>query len=75
VIVHILHFGRTLCGFGYGMFPGEWPTGHRWTYLGTDDATCVDCLREAARLPSVEPSQVVRTDTPGRQDTPGTEGS
>ena len=43
--VHLLHEGRTLCGFGSGMFPGEWPGEHRWTWLyDAENATCSKCL-------------------------------
>jgi len=48
MIVHILHQGFTLCGFGRGQFPGEWPAGHKWTYLNDlEGVTCKACLAAA----------------------------
>jgi len=45
MIVHLLHEGRTLCGFGLGKFPGEWPDGHKWTWLhDAENVTCSKCL-------------------------------
>ena len=45
LIVHVLHEGVTACGFGHGMFPGEWPAGHRWTWLhDVENVTCPKCL-------------------------------
>jgi len=50
-VVHILDSGFALCGMGEGLFPGEWPTGHLWTYeWDRDNVTCEACLREAGRL-------------------------
>lgn len=47
MIVHVLHEGATLCGFGYGQFPGEWPGGHRWTYaFDHGNVTCEKCRRK-----------------------------
>lgn len=45
MIVHLLHEGSTLCGFGAGMFPGQWPVEHRWTWLqDAKNATCSKCM-------------------------------
>jgi len=47
-VVHILDGGFALCGLGEGQFPGEWPTGHLWTYpWDLDNVTCEACLRIA----------------------------
>lgn len=49
-VVHILYVGSTLCGMGEGMFPGEWPVGHVWTYLhDLENVTCETCLAEAKK--------------------------
>lgn len=43
--VHILHEGQTLCGFGYGLVPKDWPDGHRWASVDEPEfVTCKDCL-------------------------------
>jgi hypothetical protein len=34
--VHLLHYGVTLCGFGKGKLPGDWPPGHKWLGLNAD---------------------------------------
>ena len=48
--VHVLHEGFTLCGYGKGMFPGEWPGGHKWTYLhDLKNVTCEGCLEAAKK--------------------------
>ena len=68
MIIHILHQGRTLCGFGYGMFPGEWVAGHRWTHLNDrGNADCPECLRvaeEQSLPPESEPDRSDTSDTP-----------
>lgn len=58
MIVHVLHGGFTLCGFGRGEFPGEWDAGHRWTYLNDlENVTCEKCL-EAAKKGDADGGQV-----------------
>lgn len=50
--VHILSYGRTLCGSLHGL-PRDWGPGLRWIGI-TDDwtshATCAECRRCAALL-------------------------
>ncbi len=42
-VVHVLHEGRALCGMP-GLFPKDWPDGHKWVRLDeAKDATCVAC--------------------------------
>jgi hypothetical protein len=43
-VVHYLSGGLTLCGFGAGSVPGEWPPGHAWTRIDGPGATCVSCV-------------------------------
>jgi hypothetical protein len=46
-IVHVLRFGRVLCGFSRGT-PSTWPFGHRWVALEDAGlATCPGCLAGA----------------------------
>jgi hypothetical protein len=67
MITHILHAGRTLCGFGFGEFPGEWPAGHAWTHLiDQANATCPECVRVAEEQSSQ--AQAPPSDTPGTPD-------
>jgi len=50
--VHILRYGSTLCGFGWGQFPGEWPPGHKWAFpIELKDVTCEGCLEAADGMP------------------------
>lgn len=46
--VHILYHGVTLCGFGSGEFPSQWPPGHKWDYMiNKHNASCQKCKRLA----------------------------
>lgn len=48
--VHILFYGKTLCGFGEGQFPGQWPSDHRWTYAhDLEHVTCEQCRAKASK--------------------------
>ena len=49
-IVHILYHGQTLCGFGVGKFPGQWPPGHIWEYMiNKHKASCKKCIELSAK--------------------------
>jgi hypothetical protein len=48
--VHLLHHGRTLCGFTEKA-PGEWGEGHWWVGLEErENATCAPCVEGVAAL-------------------------
>ncbi len=48
VTIHQLAAGLTLCGFGNGTVPGDWPYGHRWAG-DVCDVNCQAC-RDAVQL-------------------------
>jgi hypothetical protein len=51
VVVHVVFNGSTLCGYMPGCVPSDWPTGHKWTYLGSEVApTCPGCRARAAEF-------------------------
>jgi hypothetical protein len=51
VAVHVLHYGRPLCGFSLEVFPRDWPPGHRWVGLDElGDATCPRCIDVAGKI-------------------------
>lgn len=63
MIVHLLHEGFTLCGFGRGQFPGEWNGGHRWTYINdAENATCEACLKALREREKKTPAQALADD-------------
>ena len=47
--VHILRYGRTLCGMDGT--PNEWPEDHRWVGEDhADQATCAACMKGLLHL-------------------------
>jgi hypothetical protein len=67
IIVHVLHEGVALCGFGRGMFPGQWPDGHKWTHINDcpDFITCKKCREVAADVRNKDSDRV--DDEQGRE--------
>lgn len=57
--VHVLAYGRALCGSVHGI-PAEWGAGHRWvSAFGEEwkrDATCVVCREQAKAMEAVHDS-------------------
>lgn len=48
--VHVLLFGRVLCGSVHGL-PKDWGPGHRWvSVIDRKLATCAECKRAAERV-------------------------
>lgn len=44
--VHVLYHGVTLCGYGEGKLPRQWPSNHVWTYMiDQHNITCEECKR------------------------------
>jgi hypothetical protein len=50
-MVHILRYGRPLCGFSDDI-PRDWPDGHMFVSFGgsEDDVTCGGCKATSANL-------------------------
>lgn len=55
VSVHVLHYGRALCGSVHGL-PGYWGPQHRWVSFQHPDveliATCPTCKAVLAAMPT-----------------------
>ncbi len=44
-LVHVLHFGRPLCGFSSEV-PSKWSALHKWVNLrDAETANCADCIK------------------------------
>lgn len=65
-MVHVLWCGFAICGTMEG-FPGEWPGGHRWTYVwDRENVTCPKCLEVLdKRTGQADCTQKVRKNRPG----------
>ena len=49
-VVHVLLYGLPLCGFSRDL-PAQWPDGHVWTHLGSDDpVSCRACAAQVREL-------------------------
>jgi tRNA(Ile2) C34 agmatinyltransferase TiaS len=50
--VHILSYGRALCGTRHEVMPHDWPEGHTWVSLHErEQATCEECIAQIGRVP------------------------
>ncbi len=47
--VHILSYGRVLCGSIHGL-PCNWGPQHKWAFLGEEHVTCATCKEVAEKM-------------------------